>query len=186
MKVIQTGIKDLVVIEPRVFEDDRGYFFESFNDRTFEKNFKKVHFVQDNEAKSTYGVLRGLHYQTGDYAQSKLVRMVEGRVLDVAVDIRKGSPTYGKWFSVELSAENKRQLFVPKGFAHGYIVLSSTAIFSYKCDNFYSKEHEAGLAYDDRSLDIDWKVPFTKIVLSEKDQAHPSFKNLTPSEVPYE
>lgn len=185
MKVIKTDIRDLVVIEPHVIKDERGYFFECYNAKSFGEKYKKVQFVQDNEAKSTYGVLRGLHYQVGEYSQAKLVRIIEGRVLDVAVDIRTGSPTYGKWFSVELSAENKRQLFVPRGFAHGYIVLSSTAIFSYKCDNFYYKEHEAGLAYDDRTLDIDWKIPNSKVILSEKDKSHPSFKNLIKSDVPY-
>lgn len=186
MKVIPTEIKDLVIIEPHVIKDDRGYFFESYNSKSFSAKYKKVNFVQDNEAKSSYGVLRGLHYQVGEYSQAKLVRIIEGRVLDVAVDIRKGSPTYGKWFSVELSAENKRQLFVPRGFAHGYVVLSSTAIFSYKCDNFYYNEHEAGLAFDDRTIDIDWKIPNSKLILSEKDKSHPSFKNIRPSEVRYE
>ena len=158
--------------------DDRGYFFESYNERTFaEEGGITTRFVQDNQARSTYGVLRGLHYQVGEYAQAKLVRVVEGAVLDVAVDLRPGSPTYGQWFGIELSAENKRQLFVPRGFAHRYAVLTPTAEFCYKCDNFYAKQHEGGIRYDDETLQIDWKLPQKDVLLSEKDAALPDWQN---------
>ncbi len=171
----ETGIPDLMLFEPRVFEDERGYFFESFNAKTFENNQIHTNFVQDNQAKSGFGVLRGLHYQVGPMAQAKLVRVVEGEVLDVAVDIRPGSPTYGQWYSVRLSAENKKQLFVPRGFAHGYLVLSPTAVFFYKCDNFYSREHEGGIAFNDPQLQIDWGLDPEELTLSEKDQQWPAF-----------
>lgn len=162
-----------MLFEPNVWSDDRGYFFEAFNARTFAEAGIEAGFVQDNQARSTYGVLRGLHYQTGDFAQAKLVRVFEGEVLDVAVDIREGSPTFGQSYSVLLSADNKRQLFVPRGFAHGYAVLSPTAEFFYKCDNFYSKESEGGLLYNDPQLGIDWRLPAGDVVLSEKDAVLP-------------
>ncbi len=170
-----TPLPGLFVFEPRVFEDDRGYFFESYNSNTFKDRGVSADFVQDNEAKSTYGVLRGLHYQTPPFAQAKLVRVVEGEVLDVVVDIREDSHTYGQWYSIRLSAENKKQLFVPRGFAHGYVVLSSTAIFCYKCDNFYSKPHEGGVLYNDPNLNIDWEIDLSQAILSEKDKKQPVF-----------
>ena len=173
MKIIETGIKDLVVIEPRVFKDDRGYFFESFNASTWPEGIARRPFVQDNEAFSTYGVLRGLHYQVPPLAQAKLVRVVAGMVLDVVVDIRPDSETYGQSFGQILSEENKKQMYVPRGFAHGYVVLSETAIFSYKCDNFYSKEHEGGVYFDDPNLKIDWQIELDKAELSEKDKHLP-------------
>lgn len=177
MPFIETPLSGLVVFEPQVWSDARGYFFESFNARTFEKAGIKTTFVQDNEARSSYGVLRGLHYQTGEMAQAKLVRVVEGTVLDVAVDIRPDSPTYGQSFSIILSADNKKQLFVPRGFAHGYAVLSETAIFCYKCDNYYSKAHEGGIRYNDTGLNIDWQLPDQDVILSEKDEIQPFFGN---------
>lgn len=175
MDIIETGIEGLLIIEPKVIEDDRGYFFESYHYQKLK--FKKIDadFVQDNEAKSTYGVLRGLHYQVKPHPQAKLVRVVEGEVLDVVVDIREDSLTYGQHFSIRLSAENKKQLFVPHGFAHGYAVLSETAIFSYKCDDYYFKEHESGILYDDPALNIDWIIPEDKIKLSQKDANQPKF-----------
>ncbi len=176
MPFFETGIADLVLFEPTIWEDDRGYFFESFNDRTFREFGIRTHFVQDNQARSVKGVLRGLHYQIEPFAQAKLVRVLQGAVLDVAVDIRPDSPTYGRHFSVELSAENKRQLFVPRGFAHGYIVLSETAEFFYKCDNFYSKAHEGGIIYNDPQLGIDWQLSEAEILLSEKDRVLPHFQ----------
>ena len=169
MPFIETGIPDLKIFEPRVFGDHRGYFYESYNAETFKEAGIDANFVQDNQARSTYGVLRGLHYQLGDSAQAKLVRVIEGAVLDVVVDLREGSPTYGKSYGIELSAENKRQLFVPRGFAHGYVVLSETAEFFYKCDNFYDKESEGGLKFDDPALNIDWKIDLKDALLSEKD-----------------
>ena len=171
----KTFIPDLLVFEPKIWSDDRGYFYESYNFKTFEKSGIDTNFVQDNQAKSEYGVLRGLHYQLPPFAQAKLVRVVEGEVLDVAVDIREGSPTYGKWYSIRLSAENHHQLFVPRGFAHGYVVLSPTAIFCYKCDNYYSKAHEGHIRFDDPTIAIDWKIPLNKVVLSEKDSIAPLF-----------
>jgi dTDP-4-dehydrorhamnose 3,5-epimerase len=165
----------MLIFEPQVWHDERGYFFESYNRNTWENAGLQVDFVQDNQARSTRGVLRGLHYQTGDMAQAKLVRVVEGEVLDVAVDLRPDSTTYGKWFGVLLSAENKRQLFVPRGFAHGYVVLSETAEFAYKCDNYYSKAHEGGLRYDDPHLNIDWNFNLADVLVSEKDLALPFF-----------
>lgn len=170
MEVIKTEIEGVVIIEPRIFHDDRGYFYESFSQREFEEKVCKTVFVQDNQSKSSYGVLRGLHFQKAPYSQSKLVRCIKGRVLDVAVDIRKGSPTFGKYVAVELSEDNHRQFFVPRGFAHGFAVLSDEAVFQYKCDNFYNKESEGSIAWNDESLSIDWKIDMDKVILSEKDK----------------
>jgi len=170
MKFIENEIPDVFVIEPSVFGDDRGYFLESFNLEKFEENIYPITFVQDNESKSAKGVLRGLHFQNPPFDQGKLVRCIEGKVMDVVVDIRKGSPTYGKHLSVELSGENKKQLFVPRGFAHGFVVLSETAIFAYKVDNTYSPENEAGIKYDDKDLNIDWGLRKEEVQLSEKDK----------------
>ena len=172
MRVINTDIEGVVIIEPEVFGDSRGYFMESFSERDFHKHVAPVKFVQDNESRSCYGVVRGLHYQREPYAQSKLVRCVVGRVLDVAVDIREGSPTYGKHVAVELSAENHRQLFIPKGFAHGFAVLSQEAIFAYKCDEFYHPEAECGIAWNDSKIGIDWRLPKEDIILSDKDKGY--------------
>ena len=172
MEVIKTSIEGVVIIEPRIFKDARGYFFESFSQQEFEEKVGKVQFVQDNESMSSYGVMRGLHFQRPPYTQSKLVRCVKGGVLDIAVDIRKGSPTYGQHVAVELSEDNHRQFFIPQGFAHGFAVLSGTAVFQYKCDNFYAPQCEGALAWDDPALKIDWKVPADKIILSGKDQHH--------------
>ncbi len=169
MPFVQTGIPDLVIYEPSVFNDDRGYFFESFSSRTFEAEGYNRPWVQDNQARSTYGVIRGLHYQHEPHAQTKLIRALEGSILDVVVDMRKSSPTYGKVFTIELTAANKLQLLVPKGFAHGYSVLSETAEILYKCDNLYSKESEGGIRFDDPALNIDWRIPMDKAVLSPKD-----------------
>lgn len=177
MEVIKTNIEGLVIIEPKVFKDARGYFFESFSQREFEEKVRKVNFVQDNESMSSYGVMRGLHFQCPPFTQSKLVRCVKGRVLDVAVDIRKGSPTYGQHVAVELSEENHRQFFVPRGFAHGFAVLSETAIFQYKCDNFYAPEADGGISIKDDSLGIDWKIPTENAILSEKDINHLCLKD---------
>lgn len=170
MEVIKTEIEGVVIIEPRIFKDDRGYFYESFSQREFEENVCRTIFVQDNQSKSSYGVLRGLHFQKPPYSQSKLVRCIKGTVLDVAVDIRKGSPTFGKHVAVELSEENHRQLFIPRGFAHGFAVLSDEAVFQYKCDNFYNKESEGAIAWNDPALAIDWRIPAENIILSEKDK----------------
>lgn len=178
MNVIKTPIEGLVIIEPRLFGDDRGYFFESFNQREFEREIGPVTFVQDNESKSCYGVIRGLHFQKGEHAQSKLVRVVKGAVLDVAVDIRPGSPTYGMHFAVELTGENHLQFFLPKGMAHGFSVLSEEAVFQYKCDNFYCRESEGAIAWDDPDLGIDWRIPKDKVILSEKDSNHPRLRDL--------
>ena len=175
MNIIKTDIEGVIIIEPKIFSDDRGYFFESFSQQRFIENVCETTFVQDNESKSTYGVLRGLHYQKPPFAQSKLVRVVSGRVLDVAVDIRKGSPTFGKYVSVELSEDNKRQFFIPRGFAHGFVVLSQTAIFQYKCDNYYAPQSEGSLLWDDKTVNIDWQIPQTDIILSEKDKISPVF-----------
>ena len=177
MEVIKTLIEGVVIIEPRLFKDDRGYFFESFNQREFEEKVCKTTFVQDNESKSKYGVLRGLHYQLPPYTQAKLVRVVKGRVLDVAVDIRKGSPTFGKYVAVELSEENKLQFFLPKGFAHGFAVLSEEAIFQYKCDEYYAPDYEGAICFDDPDLGIDWRLPLEDIILSEKDKKHPRLRD---------
>lgn len=175
MPFIETPIEGLMLFEPKLWKDDRGYFFEAYNQNVFEAAGINASFVQDNQARSTFGVLRGLHYQLEPFAQAKLVRMLEGEVLDVAVDIREGSPTYGQHYSVRLSAENKRQLFIPRGFAHGYVVLSETAEFFYKCDNFYSKENEGALLYNDPQLNIDWQIDPAKVILSEKDRDSPGF-----------
>jgi dTDP-4-dehydrorhamnose 3,5-epimerase len=178
MNVIQTHIDGVVIIEPKVFGDNRGYFFESYNDREFkEKTGYDIVFVQDNESKSRYGVVRGLHFQMPPFAQSKLVRVVKGAALDVAVDIRKGSPTYGQHVSVEITEENHRQVFISKGFAHGFSVLSEEVIFQYRCDAFYNPQSEGALAWDDPDLNIDWKVPSDQVLLSEKDLHHTQFKN---------
>ena len=177
MEVIKTAIDGLVIIEPKVFKDARGYFFESFSQREFEQKVRKINFVQDNESMSSYGVMRGLHFQCPPYTQSKLVRCVKGRVLDVAVDIRKGSPTYGKHVAVELSEDNHRQFFVPRGFAHGFVVLSETAIFQYKCDNFYAPEADGGINIKDESLGIDWQIAMEDALLSEKDLKHLCLKD---------
>ncbi len=177
MEIIKTQIEGIVIIEPRIFKDDRGYFFESFSQREFEEKVLKTNFVQDNESKSTYGVLRGLHFQTPPYAQSKLVRVIKGAVLDVAVDIRVGSPTYGHHVSAELTEDNHRQFFVPRGFAHGFSVLTDEVIFQYKCDNFYAPHNEGALAWDDPQLNIDWHLPADKVILSEKDRHHSSLKD---------
>ena len=178
MNVVQTEIPGVVIIEPRVFEDARGYFFESFSQREFDSQVREVRFVQDNESKSSYGVLRGLHFQKPPHAQSKLVRVVKGRVLDVAVDIRKGSPTYGIHIAVELTEDNHRQLFIPRGFAHGFAVLSDEVIFQYKCDNYYAPQSEGAVAWNDPDLGIDWGVPADKVMLSAKDMNHPQLKDI--------
>lgn len=177
MDVIQTSINGVVIIEPHVFNDSRGYFFESFNQREFEEKVCKTIFVQDNESKSSYGVIRGLHFQKPPLAQSKLVRVVKGAVLDVAVDIRKGSPTFGQHVAVELTEENHRQFFIPRGFAHGFSVLSEEVVFQYKCDNFYAPQYEGTVAWNDPDLGIDWRIPIDKAVLSEKDQKTPILNN---------
>ena len=177
MDIIKTAIDGVVIIEPRLFKDERGYFFESFSQKEFEEKVCKTVFVQDNEIKSSYGVLRGLHFQKPPFAQSKLVRVVRGAVLDVAVDIRKGSPTFGKHVAVELTAENHRQFFIPRGFAHGFSVLSQEVVFQYKCDNYYAPQSEGALAWDDPDLGIDWRIPAAEIVLSKKDKAHPRLKD---------
>ena len=178
MKVIETKIPGVVIIEPRLFPDARGYFFESFSKREFEEKVGKIEFVQDNESKSSYGVLRGLHFQKPPYAQSKLVRVVKGAVLDVAVDIRKGSPTFGQHVAVELTEDNHLQFFIPQGFAHGFAVLTDEVIFQYKCDNFYAPASEGAIAWDDSDLGIDWRVPAEKVILSEKDRRHPRLKEI--------
>ncbi len=177
MKIIKTEIPGLVVIEPRVFEDDRGYFFETFHrDKYIEAGIEKP-FIQDNESKSVRGVVRGLHYQLGDYSQAKLVRVVQGKVHDVVVDLRKGSPSFGEWFGIELSDSNKKQLFVPRGFAHGFSVLSETAIFTYKCDNLYNKDSERSINPFDEKLNIDWNLDDSEQIVSEKDKQAPTFDN---------
>lgn len=172
MNVLKTDIEGVVIIEPRIFRDDRGYFFESFSQREFQEKVCNTVFVQDNESKSSYGVLRGLHFQKPPHAQSKLVRVIKGAVLDVAVDIRRGSPTFGQHVAVELSGDNHRQLFIPRGFAHGFSVLTDEVIFQYKCDNFYAPQSEGALAWNDPDLAIDWRIPADKLLLSEKDRHH--------------
>lgn len=172
MEIIKTNIEGALIIEPRVFEDARGYFFESFSQREFDAKVGPVRFVQDNESKSSYGVMRGLHFQAPPFAQSKLVRCVRGRVLDVVVDIRRGSPTYGQHVAVELSEDNHRQFFIPRGFAHGFAVLSEEAVFQYKCDEYYHPESEGGISILDSSLGIDWHIPAEHVILSEKDTKH--------------
>ena len=180
MKVEQTPLKDCYIIHNTVFKDNRGYFFESFNQQKFtELTGLDVHFVQDNQSASTKGVLRGLHFQKGDAAQAKLVRVLQGSVLDVAVDLRKNSPTYGQHFTIELTDVSNTQLFVPRGFAHGFVVLSDTAVFFYKCDNFYNKAAEGGLMYNDPQLNIDWRLPKSELILSEKDLANPLLKDIS-------
>lgn len=175
MEVIKTEIEGVVIIEPKILGDERGYFFESFNAAEFARKVGvNTVFVQDNESKSKYGVLRGLHFQKGEFAQSKLVRVVEGRVIDVAVDIRRGSPTFGKHVAVELSKENKRQLFISRGFAHGFAVLSEDAVFQYKCDNLYAPDHEGAIAWNDPKIGIDWQIRPEDVILSEKDRKHPT------------
>lgn len=174
MNVIETALPEVKIIEPKVFEDQRGYFFESYNENTFQEKVMNTRFIQDNESKSTFGVLRGLHYQLPPYAQSKLVRVIKGKVLDVAVDIRKESPTFGKSISVELSEDNKKQLFIPRGFAHGYVVLSDEAIFSYKVDNKYAPEYERGIIYNDLELNVNWEIENDDVILSEKDKINKS------------
>lgn len=177
MNVIQTPLEGLLILEPRIFNDDRGYFFESFNANTFKTaTGQDINFVQDNQARSTINVLRGLHYQNAPHAQAKLIRVLEGAIWDVVVDLRKDSATYGRWYGVELSAENKRQFLVPRGFAHGYSVLTETAEVFYKCDDFYSKEDEGGLYYADPELNIDWKINLADAIISEKDKVQPTLK----------
>lgn len=177
MPFISTKIKDVVIFEPRIFTDDRGYFFETYNEKLFNDNGITAKFVQDNQSKSSYGVIRGLHFQKGEHAQAKLVRVLQGSVLDIAVDLRAGSETYGKHVAVELSDVNNLQLFIPRGFAHGFSVLSRTAVFAYKCDNLYCKESEGGIDCSDPDLGIDWQIPAEDRVLSEKDKLHPLFKD---------
>lgn len=178
MNVIKTAIDGVFILEPRLFEDARGYFFESFNQREFEEKVAPVVFVQDNESKSSYGVVRGLHYQKPPYTQSKLVRVVKGAVLDVAVDVRKDSPTFGQHVAVELTGENHRQFFIPRGFLHGFSVLSEEVVFQYKCDNFYAPASEGAVAWDDPDLGIDWRIPAEQVILSEKDRHHPRLKDV--------
>ncbi|MBQ8720971.1 MAG: dTDP-4-dehydrorhamnose 3,5-epimerase [Paludibacteraceae bacterium] len=178
MEIIKTPIKDLVVIKPRVFSDARGFFFETYNEERYREAGITQHFVQDNMSKSSYGVVRGLHFQKPPYSQAKLVQVIEGAVLDVAVDLRSDSATYGQWHAVELTAENHLQFLIPRGFAHGFAVLSETAIFTYKCDNLYHPESEGGIIYNDPTLNIDWGIPADKALISEKDTKHPLFKDL--------
>lgn len=178
MRVKETPLKDCYIIEPTLFEDNRGYFYEKFNEKKFEElTGMNGHFVQDNISKSSYGVLRGLHLQKGKKAQAKLVSCLEGKVWDIAVDLREDSPTFGKWFGVELTDENKLQFYIPRGFAHGFVVLSEIAVFSYKCDNFYCKEAEGGVIWNDENLQIDWKIPISEVILSEKDKVNPTFQD---------
>jgi dTDP-4-dehydrorhamnose 3,5-epimerase len=176
MKLSETPIQDLLVIEPKIFTDERGYFFESYSNLAFKKANINLTFVQDNESFSSYGVLRGLHFQTGEHAQTKLVRVTEGAVLDVAVDIRPLSTTFGQYFAIELSAENKKQLLIPRGFAHGFVVLSETARLHYKCDNYYNKEAESGLCFNDPELAINWKIPELNLIVNDRDRCFQSFK----------
>ena len=178
MNLIKTEIEGLYILEPRLFGDARGYFFEAYNKKVFDDLVGPVDFVQDNESKSRYGVVRGLHFQKGEHAQAKLVRVVSGTVLDVAVDIRPGSPTFGKYVAALLSGENKRMFFIPRGFAHGFSVLSEEVVFQYKCDNFYAPQAEGAIAWDDPALGIDWQIPADKMILSEKDKKHPRFSHL--------
>jgi len=177
MEYKKTEIEGVFIIEPKVFQDARGYFFETWKQKDFDENIGETHFIQDNESKSSYGVLRGLHYQKGDFSQAKLVRVIKGRVLDVAVDIRKSSSTFGKYVMVELSEENKRQFFIPRGFAHGFLVLSEEAIFTYKVDNVYAPQAEAGIRWDDPELAIEWPIDFTLVKTSEKDLKQPFLKD---------
>lgn len=184
MEIIKTKLDGVVIIEPKIFRDSRGYFFESFSQREFEEKVCKINFVQDNESMSSYGVMRGLHFQWPPFTQAKLGRCVKGAVLDVAVDIRKDSPTYGQHVAVELTEDNHYQMFIPHGFAHGFSVLSETAVFQYKCDQFYHPESDAGISILDKSLGIDWRIPTDKAILSDKDTRHPLFKDfVTPFEL---
>ena len=176
MEIIKTSIEGLVVIQPRVFEDERGYFMESYKESFIKENFPNINFIQDNESKSTFGVLRGLHFQKPPFEQTKLVRVIEGEVLDVAVDIRKDSTTYGKWESIILSGENKKQFLIPKGFAHGFVVLSKEAILSYKVDNIYAPDYESGLRFDDVTLNINWEIKSRNLILSERDKSLDTLK----------
>ena len=178
MNFFKTSLEGVVIVEPRLFKDDRGYFFESYNEREFIANGITNRFVQDNQSKSSYGVVRGLHCQLGEHAQAKLVRVLEGTVLDVTVDFRKDSPTFLKHVAVELSAQNNRQLFIPRGFLHGFSVLSKTAVFAYKCDNLYCKESEFGIRFDDPTIGVDWQVPADKILVSDKDRLHKEVKDV--------
>ena len=177
MELIKTDIEGVFIIEPRIFKDARGYFFESFSAREFQEKVSAITFVQDNESLSRYGVVRGLHFQRPPFTQSKIIRVIKGAILDVAVDIRKGSPTYGQHVSVELTEDNHRQLFIPQGFAHGFSVLSEEALIQYKCDKFYEPKSEGGICWNDPSLNIDWRIPSDKVVLSEKDTKHPLLKD---------
>ncbi len=177
MPFIKTEFPGLLIFEPKIFEDSRGYFFESYNERVFSAEGIEINFVQDNQASSVFGVVRGLHYQLEPYAQTKLIRVLTGSIIDAVVDIRKSSPTYGKTYSIELSSKNKKQLLVPRGFAHGYSVISETAEVFYKCDQFYHKEADGGIAWNDPALKIDWKIPADKITVSEKDKHHPLLEN---------
>lgn len=178
MQIRKTHIEGVLILEPQIFNDERGYFYESYNKRYFEKEIFKTAFVQDNQSKSVYGVIRGLHFQKPPFAQSKLIRCVKGTILDVAVDIRKGSPSFGKHIAVELSEDNHLQLFIPRGFAHGFAVLSQEAISQYKCDNYYAPHSEAAILWNDPDIDVDWKIPADKIILSEKDRKNPLLKNI--------
>lgn len=180
MNITPTALEGVLILEPRVFKDSRGYFFESFSQREFDEQVRPIQFVQDNESMSTYGVIRGLHYQRMPYTQSKLVRCVKGAVLDVVVDIRKGSPTFGQHVAVELTEDNHRQIFIPRGFAHGFAVLSETAVFHYKCDNYYHPESDAGIQLMDEDLGIDWRIPIEHAILSEKDLCHAKLCDTTP------
>ncbi len=178
MNIISTALADVYIIEPKVFADERGYFFESYNQHAFTKAGLNYTFIQDNQSKSCYGTIRGLHFQKGEHAQAKLVRVLEGAVLDVAVDLRKNSPTFGQYIALKLSADNNLQLLIPRGFAHGFSVLSETAIFTYKCDNVYNKESEGGVLYCDPALHIDWQIPEADVLLSEKDKVNPLFADI--------
>ena len=180
MNFIKADIDGVYIIEPKIWPDARGYFFESYNKKIFDEAGLIYDFVQDNQSKSSYGTIRGLHFQKGEFSQAKLVRAIEGTVLDVAVDLRAGSKTFGKHVAVELSAENNRQLMIPRGFAHGFSVLSETAVFTYKCDNVYNKASEGGLMWNDKDIGIDWKIPADKVILSDKDRKHPSLKEFEP------
>lgn len=177
MEIISTPLQDVYIVKPTVFKDNRGFFYESYNEKVLKEAGLNYTFIQDNHSKSSYGVLRGLHFQNNPYAQAKLVRVIQGAVLDVAVDIRKGSPTYLQHFSLELSAENNLQLLIPSGFAHGFVVLTETCEFLYKCDNYYNRSSEGGIAYNDKTLNIDWKIPENDIILSEKDKHNPTIEN---------
>ncbi len=177
MEIIKTEIEGVVILEPRIFRDARGYFFESFSVREFEEKVARTTFVQDNESCSSYGVIRGLHFQKPPFTQAKLVRVIKGAVLDVTVDLRKDSPTYGKHVAVELTEDNHRQLFIPHGFAHGFAVLSDEVLFQYKCDNYYAPQSEGGILWNDPVLKIDWRIPLDKVILSEKDTRHPLLKD---------